>query len=311
MRSWMRFCKEYGIKPILNFGEGSDVERETKKLTNFLHFEMMRTNTLGKRKIKSASTFVCYLYDIKRYHNLRGRSWKPTKILKLKLASIKRQYKAGNNRKWPLLASMVTKMEKENALNTRDKDDELIVIVMMLTVYGMFRISEILHEPKFYFEMVRGVRQVIVKLDDYKTLARNDGLPQWVAVAELKQSKEERWCPVSLMWNRYKKKLNKKQKLKTRLTDGTRLSRDTYSEKLKLCLRSIGINASKYDTHSGRIGGATMLWELGYSEAQIMKLGRWKSDSWKVYCRVNKGDFTKATRSIQTSRLVEKDITFD
>ena len=311
MRSWLRFCKEYEIKPILDFGKGSDAERETKKLTNFLHSEMMRTNTVGKRKINSASTFICYLYDIKRYHNLRGRSWRPTEILKLKLASIKRQYKAGNNRKWPLLASMVAKMEKEKSLNTKDEDDELIVIIMMLTIYGMFRISEILHEPEFHFEVVRGVKQIIVKLDDYKTLARNDGLPQWVAVAELKQSKEERWCPVRLMWNRFKKKLNKKQKLKTRLADGTRLSRDAYSEKLKSCLRSIGINARKYDTHSGRIGGATMLWESGYSEAQIMKLGRWKSDSWKVYCRVNKAEFTRASRSIQSSSLEEKDIMFD
>ena len=48
MRSWLRFCKEYEMKPILDFGKGSDAERETKKLTNFLHSEMMRTNTVGK-----------------------------------------------------------------------------------------------------------------------------------------------------------------------------------------------------------------------------------------------------------------------
>ena len=285
MRNWLRFCKEYGISSLLDFNHEGNRERETKKLTNFLHYEMKRTNAAGKRKLKSASTFVCYLYDIKRFHLLKRRPWKPTNILQLKLASIKRQYKAGQNRKWALLASMISRMERMRTLDVQDSDDELIIIVMMLSVYGMFRISEILHEPKFHFEIVRGVKQVIVKLEDYKTLARNDGLPQWVAVAELKTSDSETWCPVKLLWNRLTKKLNKRQKLKMKMRNGSKLTRDIYSERLKECLEKTGVKAGKYDTHSGRIGGATMLWEAGFTEAQIMKLGRWKSDSWKIYCK--------------------------
>ena len=75
------------------------------------------------------------------------------------------------------------------------KDDELIVIIMMLSIYGMFRISRTLNEPTFHFEVVDGVKQVIFKLEDYKTLARNDGLPQWVAVAELIETKEAKMVP--------------------------------------------------------------------------------------------------------------------
>ena len=206
---------------------------------------------------------------------------------------------------------MISRMERMRTLDVQDSDDELIIIVMMLSVYGMFRISEILHEPKFHFEIVRGVKQVIVKLEDYKTLARNDGLPQWVAVAELKTSDRETWCPVKLLWNRLTKKLNKRQKLKMKMRNGSKLTRDIYSERLKECLEKTGVKAGKYDTHSGRIGGATMLWEAGFTEAQIMKLGRWKSDSWKIYCKTSKSDFTRASRSIQGSRLVEEDIVFD
>ena len=53
---------------------------------------------------------------------------------------------------------------------------------------------------------------------------------------------------------------------------GERLTRDTYSARLKEGLVKIGVKARRYDSHSGRIGGATMLWEAGYSDAQIMEL---------------------------------------
>ena len=113
------------------------------------------------------------------------------------------------------------------------------------------------------------------------------------------------------MWNRFRSVLKEKQKFKVNVNLGERLTRDIYSARLKEGLVKIGVKARRYDSHSGRIGGATMLWEAGYSDAQIMELGRWKSDSWKIYCRTSKRKFTKATRTIQSSDLVEKDLVFE
>jgi hypothetical protein len=83
------------------------------------------------------------------------------------------------------------------------------------------------------------------------------------------------------------------------------LDREDYSSYLKRALSSIGIPSESYDTHSGRIGGATMLWEGGASDAEIMEYGRWKSDSWKVYCRQVKSKCIKLSRLLSSSNLME------
>jgi hypothetical protein len=41
----------------------------------------------------------------------------------------------------------------------------------------------------------------------------------------------------------------------------------------------------EYSGHSGRIGGATHLWENGASMEMIMQAGRWKSDAFLKYIR--------------------------
>ena len=95
------------------------------------------------------------------------------------------------------------------------------------------------------------------------------------------------------------------------MNNGKKLTRNIYSKILKKLLGRIGIDASKYDTHSGRIGGATMLWEAGYSDAQIKKFGRWKSDSWSIYCKTLKSKFINLSRVIDNSNVDEKDIVVD
>ena len=66
---------------------------------------------------------------------------------------------------------------------------------------------------------------------------------------------------------------------------------------------AIGIDSDGYGTHSGRIGGATMLWEGGASDAEIMQLGRWKSDCWKIYCHQVKSKCLKLSALVGNSEL--------
>ena len=93
--------------------------------------------------------------------------------------------------------------------------------------------------------------------------------------------------------------------------NGTKLTRSFYSRRLKEALMKIGINPSKYDTHSGRIGGATMLWDAGFSDAQIKRFGRWKSDSWSTYCRAIKSKCLELSKRLRESELSERDIVVD
>ena len=54
---------------------------------------------------------------------------------------------------------------------------------------------------------------------------------------------------------------------------------------LKKCLKLIGLDATKYDTHSLRIGRASDLMKNGYTVDQIKQLGRWKSNAVYKYIR--------------------------
>ena len=47
-----------------------------------------------------------------------------------------------------------------------------------------------------------------------------------------------------------------------------------------------GDKAASYSSHSGRIGGATLLLQAGASVNTIKLAGRWKGDTWSIYSRM-------------------------
>jgi hypothetical protein len=49
----------------------------------------------------------------------------------------------------------------------------------------------------------------------------------------------------------------------------------------------LGYNENDYNTHSFRIGAATHAAKMGKSDDEIMTMGRWKSDSYKRYIRID------------------------
>ena len=210
--------------------------------------------------------------------------------------------------------SMVRRFEKFALLDVRNKpDDSLIAMVMLLSIYGLFRVSELLNEPEFWVEIVNGMKQLHVKLTDTKTLWRNDGQPEIVVISECKETSNYTWCPVRLVLERYFKQEKgcRKRIIPITMSNGKKLTRSVYSAKLKKLLELIGIDSKKYDTHSGRIGGATMLWEAGYSDAQIKRFGRWRSESWSIYCRELKSKFIELSETLSKSSIDEKDIVID
>ena len=62
--------------------------------------------------------------------------------------------------------------------------------------------------------------------------------------------------------------------------------------------------ASRFGTHSFRIGGATILRLLGCSDDEIMAWGRWSSDAYRRYVRAYTEHFSKVTMRMN-SELVE------
>ena len=54
-----------------------------------------------------------------------------------------------------------------------------------------------------------------------------------------------------------------------------------------------GIPTDRIDTHSLRAGGANALHLSGYSDREIQKMGRWRSDTFKEYIMEQLSAFTK------------------
>jgi hypothetical protein len=68
--------------------------------------------------------------------------------------------------------------------------------------------------------------------------------------------------------------------------DGTPVTYSQVSSHLKSAVQFIGLNPAHFKGHSFRIGAATYAASLGYSENLIKKLGRWNSDVFHRYIRI-------------------------
>ena len=66
-----------------------------------------------------------------------------------------------------------------------------------------------------------------------------------------------------------------------------KLTRFQFLAILRSALKFIGLSSDDYNTHSFRIGAATTAAMLGKNDNEIKSMGRWKSDSFKRYIRMD------------------------
>lgn len=65
------------------------------------------------------------------------------------------------------------------------------------------------------------------------------------------------------------------------------VQRKAFADLLAMVFHHLGLPCSNYKGHSFRIGAASLAAEQGLSDAQIRLMGRWKSNAFKKYIRVN------------------------
>ena len=251
----------------------------------------------------SASSFLTYAYNLQAVHKREGMEWNITYDFHMMKKRLKRQYGWGGRRKLPLFITMINELEKRGALILGIEEEETIITIMLMTVFGLMRISEVLNLEAKHIKLTetKKSRAAMITLEDSKTMKRNKGRPEIVMLIE--RNKNKRWCPYRLLKKRVKRNSEKGGRGKL-----FKINRKQYSDKLKDALEMIGYDRSLYDTHSGRIGGATMLWEKGIPIEQIKAYGRWRSDSWLWYCRRLCTDYAKLSKAIECSGAVSNDL---
>eukprot|EP00644_Phytophthora_capsici_P001406 jgi/Phyca11/105192/e_gw1.10.359.1 len=70
-------------------------------------------------------------------------------------------------------------------------------------------------------------------------------------------------------------------------SSGSVLTANALGEAIKTAAASIGADPSKFGTHSMRSGGATALFAAGTDRLTIKLFGRWSSDAFELYTRMN------------------------
>lgn len=83
-----------------------------------------------------------------------------------------------------------------------------------------------------------------------------------------------------------------------------RLSYATLSKAIKLVAQQMGLDPSRYRTHSLRIGGASMLAAAQVPDYVIQKLGRWKSLAFLEYIRLGQISFDVALAAMMNPTLL-------
>lgn len=65
------------------------------------------------------------------------------------------------------------------------------------------------------------------------------------------------------------------------------VTRNLACDIFKSALKFIGLNENEYDTQSFKIGATTYAVDNGKSDDEIILMGRWKSQKYKRYIRID------------------------
>ena len=104
----------------------------------------------------------------------------------------------------------------------------------------------------------------------------------------LESAKGTEFCPVTYL-QRYCSMRGTTPGALFCLADGAPVKTGHLTQQLRQTLNFCGLDSSKYKSHSFRIGAASFAAGKGLSDAQIRHLGRWKSDTFKLYIRQPSG----------------------
>jgi hypothetical protein len=224
--------------------------------------------------------------------------------LATQLRGISKLFTKAKKMKAPLTPDMARVMISDLITHRRNLDEisrASIAAAMSIAVFGLLRVSEYCSAAT-----KEAKPEVTLLRRDVAFVRGEDGRIEY-AILTIKASKTDVFrrsvpkriyssgdpvaCPVLLLHRYYR--------LTQHLPDShplfvftnargqsTYLTRPVFNNQIKLLATRAGFK-SALSTHSCRVGGATALAALGYTDVQIGLLGRWTSDCFKIYTRMS------------------------
>ncbi|XP_060078768.1 uncharacterized protein LOC132558244 [Ylistrum balloti] len=170
--------------------------------------------------------------------------------------------------------------------------DLMLTCVCQMAFFGFLRCGEFTIKNKSVAEDCLRLNDIVIADDKSKyTLllraSKTDPFRQGVPISIFKNS---RWwvCPVTSMLRFLDIRRSQGARGQSPLfvvSSGVPLTRDQFIVYLRHVLTLLGIDSSKYNGHSFRIGAATSAAAAGIEDHMIQTLGRWSSNCYTRYIR--------------------------
>ena len=289
---YLRFCQLYDCAPL-------PVSEDS--LCKFVSY--LGGVGLKHRTIKTYLSGVRFLQIRAGYPDFfRGTH---TPRLDYTLRGVKRveaEQGGSQDRRLPVTPSLLRRMRGVWASRSSDPDVKMLWAACCLGFFGFLRVGEMTAPQQGVFDPDVHLGFADIAVDDPVT-------PSFIRVT-IKQSKTDPFrqgvqlfigrtqsdlCPVAAMLGYLDVRGSGPGPL-FRFVDGAGLTRSRFVAQIREALRAAGVDESRYNGHSFRIGAATTAAARGIEDCVIKTLGRWESAAYLQYVRIPRRELTGYSR---------------
>lgn len=237
----------------------------------------------------SPSTIASHCSAISFVHKLIGSSDPCQSFLIKKLLKGVRASGTSADSRLPITQSILFKI-----INALDKTvpqydlRQLLKALFLLAFHAFLRLGELIAKSKVSYNTVvqrsdvhfDESRSVVFRLKNFKTKQTSSPI-----TIQLTALPEPSFCPVANL-KAYLTEFPNQQGPLFQFKSSMPVNYQFVTSHLNTATSFIGLNPKLYKGHSFRIGAATEAAQRGVPEHTIKKLGRWESDAFKRYIRI-------------------------
>lgn len=294
VRAWLRFCQQYNFLPlnplsgqVCSFVTWLSLPSPSSK--NGLQAKTIKVYLNGLRHIHVANSLESPIASLQVWMLLRA-----VKRTQAKVETVPRR---------PVTVSLLSYLRP--LLNLNSYDDSVFWLIMVFGVRGLFRLGELLPSSKHDIDHNVLTTDNVTSLPDRTSvfLAASKTDPFRLGVVVPMFTTGDAVCPsaayASVLIKRKAANIAARAPLFCNLSGNILVKSDiifTMDSVFNYVNQSLGLPSllGSYKGHSLRRGGATSLALSGVPDRVIQIVGRWKSDSYKLYIESNTDELKSA-----------------
>ena len=251
---------------------------------------------------ESVQAIRSYIQAIKHFHFISGYSVKPFEGIKLQLAlrGLGRTISKPPRQAQPLSTDILRAIHA--TLNPLLPNDVVFWCILLFGFFSFARISNLVKTCYTEFQITRGQvfwseRLMLLNFTRTKTLQFGEKVLKIPVLA----NPGSKLCPVSA-YKEMVRQIPAPADAPAFVTpQGAGLRPYTYSlfeRNLKSAIAKVGLDPSKFSSHSMRRGGASSAFQVGVPTELIQKQGDWASDAYLRYITVSEPDRLKIAQAL-------------